>query len=420
MAQSVTPEERYWARWRGPYATGVSETANPPLEWSETRNIRWKVEVPGRGSSSPVVWEDRVFIQTAVPVGVTGPESHEPRGGKEPRDPHRFVVMALDRRDGSVIWEQVATEATPHEASHNDNGTWASNSPVTDGEHLFAYFESFGIYAYDLDGNLIWKKDLGDKRQRSQFGEGSTPALHGDRLVIVWDHLGGQSFVVVLDKNTGEEIWRQNRDEIDTWATPLVVEQNGRPQVIVPAMEKMRSYDLETGEIVWESEGLTMNAIPSPVYADGVMIAMSGFRGNDLKAVRLADAKGDITGSEAVLWELDRDTPYVPSPVLYKGIVYFLKTNSGILSAFDAETGKPHYQLQRLENVPNVFSSPVAAQDRLYFTGREGTTLVIRAGPNYEVLAENQLDDGFDASPAIVDGEIYLRGYRYLYCIAEE
>jgi outer membrane protein assembly factor BamB len=147
---------------------------------------------------------------------------------------------------------------------------------------------------------------------------------------------------------------------------------------------------------------------------------MSGFRGNDLKAVRLADARGDITGTGAILWSLDRDTPYVPSPVLYNGIVYFLKTNSGILSAFDAKTGKPHYQLQRMQNLPNVFSSPVAAQDRLYITGREGTTLVLRTGPNYEVLAENHLDEGFDASPALVDNEIYLRGNQYLYCIAEE
>lgn len=420
LSQSVPLAERYWGQWRGPYATGTSETADPPIEWSETKNIRWKVEIPGRGSASPVVWEDRVFLQTAVPMGVTGPASHQPRGGQEPRDPHRFLVLALDRRDGSIIWERIATEATPHEASHQSNGTWASGSPITDGEHVFAYFESFGVYAYHMDGKLLWKKDLGDKRQRSQFGEGSTPALYGDRLIIVWDHLGGQSFVVVLDKRTGEEIWRRNRDEIDTWATPLVVEQDDRAQVIVPGMERLRSYDLETGDIVWESEGLTMNPIPSPVFADGIMIATSGFRGNDLKAVRLAGARGDITGSDAIVWSLDRDTPYVPSPVLYDGIVYLLKTNSGILSAFDAKTGKLHYQLQRLQGLPNVFSSPVAAQGRVYFTGREGTTLVVRHGPTYEVLAENKLDDGFDASPALVDNEIFLRGYQFLYCIAED
>jgi outer membrane protein assembly factor BamB len=284
-----------------------------------------------------------------------------------------------------------------------------------------AYFESRGLYAFDMDGNLQWESDLGDKAMRNQFGEGSTPALHGDRIMIVWDHLGGQSFVVVLDKNTGEEVWRVNRDEIDTWATPLVVEHDGRTQAIVPGRDRLYSYDMETGEVIWESDGLTMNPIPSPVVTeDGIVIAMSGFQGNDLKAIRLDQAAGDITGSDAIVWELDRDTPYVPSPLLYDGVLYFLKTNSGILSVFDAATGEPHYQLQRLQGVPNVFASPVGAAGRVYFPGREGTTLVIEHGGAYEVLAENTLDDGFDASPALVDGEMYLRGYQYLYAIAED
>jgi outer membrane protein assembly factor BamB len=361
-----------------------------------------------------------VFLLTAVPIGVSPAQSHEPRGGVRPLVPHRFLVLAIDRRDGHVIWERTAREETPHEASHTDNGTWASSSAATDGEHVFAYFESRGLYAYDMDGALLWQKDLGDKLMRNQFGEGSTPALYGDRLVIVWDHIGGQSFVVVLDKHTGEEVWRADRDEIDTWATPLVVEHAGRAQVVVPGMNRLRSYDLETGEIVWHSEGLTMNPIPSPVTADGMVIATSGFRGNELKAVRLADARGDITGTNAIAWTLDRDTPYVPSPLLYDGILYLLKTNSGILSAFDARTGTPHYQLQRLNDVPNVFASPVGAAGRVYITGREGGTLVIRHAPTFEVLASNALDDGFDASPALVDNELYLRGFRYLYCISSD
>ena len=418
-AQDVS-DPRYWAQWRGPEATGVSRTANPPIGWSETENIRWKIEIPGRGTGSPVVWDDRVFLMTAIPVGVPLDRSHEPRGGLRPRGVHRFVVMAIARDDGHVIWERTVREEEPHEAAHTDNGTWASSSVVTDGEHVFAYFESRGLYALDLDGNPVWEVDLGDKAMRNQFGEGSTPALYGDRLVIVWDHLGGQSFVVALDKNTGEEVWRADRDEIDTWATPLVVEADGRTQVIVPGRDKLISYDLSDGSIVWESDGLTMNPIPSPVHSDGIVIAMSGFQGNDLKAIRLAGARGDITGTDAIVWELDRDTPYVPSPLLYDGVVYFLKTNSGILSALDAATGEPLYELQRLEAVPNVFASPVAADGRIYLAGRDGATLVIRHGPTYEVLATNVLDDGFDASPALVDNEIYLRGYRYLYSIAEE
>ncbi len=209
------------------------------------------------------------------------------------------------------------------------------------------------------------------------------------------------------------------REEIDTWATPLILDVNGRPQAIVPAQQRIRSYDLETGAIVWEGDGLTMNPIPSPVHEDGLVILMSGFRGNDLRAIRVAEARGNIDGTSAVAWSFDRDTPYVPSPIIADGVLYFLKTNSGILSAFDAKTGKPHYQNQRLEDLPNVFSSPVAARGHVYFTGREGTTIVLKTGPTYEVLATNVLDDSFDASPALADNDMYLRGNKYLYAIAE-
>jgi outer membrane protein assembly factor BamB len=407
--------ERFWAQWRGPYGTGVSKRASPPFEWSEKKNVRWKVEIPGRGSASPVVWGDRIFVLTAVPVGVEATAEHAPRGAS--RDVHRFIVLAIDRRSGKVAWQQTAREERPHEASHPDNGTWASSSAMTDGERVYAWFESRGMYAYDMNGKLLWQKDLGDKNMRMQFGEGSTPVLHGNRIVIVWDHQG-QSFIVALDKLTGQEVWRAAREEIDTWATPLVVEMEGRAQVVTNGMNRLRSYDLETGKIVWETQGTTMNAIPSPVAADGMVFVASGFRGNSLKAIRLADARGDITGTKAIAWTLDRDTPYVPSPLLYDGVLYLLKSNSGILSAFDARTGKPHYQLQRLEGIAEVFASPVGASGRVYVTGRDGTTLVIRHGPTYEVIARNTLDDGFDASPALVDNEIYLRGYKYLYGIA--
>jgi outer membrane protein assembly factor BamB len=408
--------ERFWPQWRGPHATGVAPHAKPPLEWSEQRNVRWKVEIPGRGASTPVVWGNQIFLTSASPVGVSLAESHQPRGGVAPRTPHRFVVIALDRATGKVLWERTAKEETPHEASHQDNGTWASSSAVTDGEHVIASFESRGIFAYDLKGNPVWQKDLGDKKMRNEFGEGSTPALHGKHLIVVWDHQG-ESFITALDKRTGKELWRQTREEIDTWATPLVVEHEGRAQVVVSGMNRLRSYDLETGKVVWHTAGLTMNPIPSPVAGGGMVFATSGFRGNSLKAIRLSGAKDDVTGTPAVAWTLDRDTPYVPSPLLYDDILYILKTNNGLLSAFDAKTGRPHYQVQRLEKAPNVFASPVGAAGRVYIAGRDGTTVVLRHGRAFDVLAENSLDDGFDASPALVDDRIYLRGYKYLYAI---
>lgn len=336
----------------------------------------------------------------------------------QPRDVHRFIVLAIDRRTGRVRWERIAQEERPRAPSMKD-GTWASSSAITDGSRVFAFFESSGLYAYNMDGSLLWQKHFGDKQMFAEVGEsGSTPVLYGDRLVVVWDHQG-ESFIVALDARTGAELWRKSRDEVDSWATPLVVTHEGRAQVVTAAEKRLRSYDLATGDIVWESNGLTMNPIPSPVSEGGLLFAMSGFKGNRLSAIRLADAKGDISGGKAIVWTLDRDTPYVPSPLLYDGLLYFLKSNAGILSVFDANTGRPHYQAQRLNGIPEVYSSPVAAQGRVYITGRDGTTAVLRQGPRFEMLARNTLDDGFDASAALVDGHIYLRGYRYLYDIAE-
>ena len=406
--------DEFWPTWRGPRLTGMAPNSHPPTEWSETTNIRWKVGVPGRGMASPVIWGDKVFVLTAVPVGT--PEGDGDRVGLFPGHPHRFSVIAYDRTDGSVVWTRVAREEAPHEGAHQENGSWASGSAVTDGEHVFAYFGSRGLYCFTIDGELVWEADFGDKRMRNEFGEGSTPALAGDTIVVVWDHLD-DSFVVALDKRTGAEQWRAAREEIDTWATPLVVEHESRWQVIVGAMNRIVSYDLKAGSVMWHGPGLTMNAIPSPVSADGFVYLTSGFRGNSLKAIRLDRAIGDITDTNAVVWSLDRDTPYVPSPLLYEDTLYLLKSNSGVLSAFDAKTGAPHYQVQRLPNVPNVVASPVGAGGHVYLPGREGTTLVIRHGSAFEVVATNRLDDGFDASPAVVGDELYLRGHRYLYSI---
>ena len=315
-----------------------------------------------------------------------------------------------------VLWEQIAVEASPHEDRHA-TGSWASPSGVADSEQFCAFFGSRGLYCYDHEGQLLWERDLGDMQIRMQFGEGASPALYGDSLVVTWDHQG-QSFITALDKRTGEERWRADRDEITSWATPLVVTHDGHAQVVTSATNRVRSYDLATGRVVWESEGVTLNAIPSPVAADGIVFVTSGFRGNRLLAVRLADAAGDVTDSDAVVWSLDRDTPYVPSPLLHQGVLYLVKSNSGILSAFDARTGARLYGPERLPGIRSVYASPVAVGDRIYVAGREGTTVVLRAGGEFEVVATNELDDGFNASPAIAGDFLYLRGERYLYCIS--
>jgi outer membrane protein assembly factor BamB len=412
-----TTEDKFWGQWRGPQANGVSTTAKPPTEWGESKNVRWKVELPGRGTSTPVIWGDRVYVLTAAPVGVELAASHDPRGSRGQVVAHRMMVMALDRKSGKTVWERTAREVTPHEGYHNQFGTYASSSAVTDGDVLIASFESRGIYAYDMNGKPLWDVDLGDKQMRNQFGEGATPALYKDRIIVVWDHQG-ESFIAALDKKTGKELWRQKREEIDSWGTPLVVEHAGKAQVVTGATRGIRSYDVQTGELVWQTAGLTANPIPSPVHLDGLVILMSGYRGNSIKAIKLAEAKGDITDTPAIAWTFDRDTPYVPSPLLYGEVLYFLKGNTGVLSAFDAKTGKPHYALQRIEGVPNVFASPVGADGKVIILGQDGAAAVLKHGTTYEVIANNKLEDRFDASPAVVENELYLRGYRYLYCVA--
>src|SRR5262245_15229287 len=312
--------ERFWPQWRGPYASGVSRSANPPVEWSETKHIRWKTEIPGRGSSSPVVWGDRLFVLTAIPMGAAGVTSHDPKGQVLQRDVHRFTILAIDRRTGRVVWERTAREERPRAPSMKD-GTWASSSAITDGQRVFAFFESSGLYAYDMDGTLLWQKHFGDKKIFAEVGEsGSTPVLYGNRLVIVWDHQGA-SFIVALDASTGQELWRADRQDVDSWGTPLVVEHDGRAQVVTTGDKRVRSDDLETGRLVWEHDGLDMNPIPSPVAEGGMVFVTAGFRSSKLHAIRLADATGNIAGSKAIVWSLDRDTPYVPSPLLYDGVL---------------------------------------------------------------------------------------------------
>ena len=371
-----------------------------------------------------MLWGDRLYLTTAVPFGErreTATESQPVGSGdwkppiNDPSRDQRFMVLAIDRASGNTVWETVVSEALPHEGTHKF-GNFASGSPITDGKNVWAFFGSRGLYCLDLEGSVLWERDFGDMQTHLSFGEGASPVLHGDVMVVQWDH-NGDSFVVALNKDSGNEIWRADRDEITSWSTPLVVEQGGGAQVVTSATNHVRSYDLATGELVWKSTGMTRNVIPVPVEAHGVVYVMSGFRGNALQAIQLEAARGDITGSDAILWQMDRDTPYTPSPLLYRGTLYFMKVNSNILSVVDARSGEVHYQ-ERLAALGDVFSSPIGAADRVYVTGRDGATVVLAGGPELDILATNSLDDVFDASMLVVDREIYLRG-RNLYRISE-
>lgn len=417
--------QEYWPTWRGPEMNGVASKGNPPVTWSESKNVKWKIEVPGQGTSSPIIWGDKLFFQTAVDTGKAalagtpaaseqGSPGQGPRRGRAPSTVFQFDLVCVDRTDGKILWQKTATEAVPHEGHHGDHG-FASYSPVTDGKRIWASFGSRGLHCFDLDGNLKWSRDLVPMTMRGGFGEGSSPALAGEAVVVVCDH-EGDSAIFAFHKETGEPLWRKDRDERSGWATPISVEVDGKLQVITNATNFVRSYDARTGQIVWQCSGQTGNVVPTPVLGFGKVFCTSGFRGSALQAIELGRT-GDLSGSDAIVWQVNEATPYVPSPILYQGRIYVCAVNNEVISCYDAQTGEPRYTKQRLEGVKGVYASPVAVADRLYFAGRNGVTAVIRSSDTFEVLATNTLDDGFDASPVIVGDALYLKGHKHLYCL---
>jgi outer membrane protein assembly factor BamB len=415
-----------WPWWRGPDFNGVAR-GDAPLTWSDQDHIAWKVPVPGKGHSSPVIWGDRLFLTTAVPTGNTpaaAPVDPAPGagrrggygGGNAPQSEQKLLVLAYDRNTGKQLWEKTAIVTTPHEGYHQQYGSFASPSVLVDSKHVIAYFGSRGVYCYTHDGQPVWQKDFGIKlRMIMAFGEGSSPALDGDKLVVLLDH-EGDSFLVALDKNTGRELWRTPRPPGSTWSSPLIITVGGKKQVLVSATKFVAGYDLETGKLIWQTTGLGRNVIPMPVVADGVAYVMSGYQAPNLLAIRLGK-EGDLTGTDAILWQNQRGNSYTPSPVLYQGKLYVL-TDTGTLSCFDAKTGKPFYSQQRLPKSYSFKSSPVAANGKLYMATEDGDVVVVKMGEKFEVLATNTLaDQVFIATPAIMDGAIYLRGQNTLFCV---
>ncbi len=424
--ESTDKFQENWHHWRGPLTTGAAVNANPPTEWSESENVRWKAPIPGMGHATPIIWEDMIFIQTAVPVEMSEtddatddsqPERRRGRRRNRPLPIFKFDLLVLNRSDGSIKWQKTLNQSKPHEGIHND-ASFASNSPVTDGEHIYAYFGSRGLYCLDFKGNIKWEKHIGIMNKRNTFGEGSCPIIHGDTIVILQDH-EGQSFIIALNKHTGDEIWKMDRDEPTTWTSPIVVDYNGISQVIVPASNRTRSYNITNGDLVWECGGLTRNIIPSPIYKNGHVYVMSGHGGFSIQSINLELASGDITGTEAVDWQYDRDTPYVPSALLSGNIIYFLKRNDNILTAIEISSGEVIYGPHRVQGISNVYASIVGAAGRIYIADRNGSVAILEDGPPLKVLAVNRLDESFNASPAIVGSELYLRGTNHLYCIAE-
>ena len=404
-----------WPQWRGPFNTGMA-AGDAPVTWSDTRNVRWARAIPGRGHSTPVIAGGKLVLTTAVPTGKIDrpPSPTRAGGGADGGMEHRFEVIAIDRETGRIAWQRTATVASPHEGYHRVYGSFASNSPVTDGTRVFAFFGSRGLYAYDLDGTLLWQKDFGVRMRMDQaFGEGTPLALHDQRLLLHFDHLD-TGFLVMLDPATGREIWRTKRSEPYNWAAPYVATHGGRRQIVMSGLT-VRGYDFDTGALLWEAEGLGENTIPQPVQHNDLVFAMSGHTVRRLMAIRLGRT-GNLAGTDAIAWSTMRGASYTPSPLLHNNRLYVL-TDNGQLSNFNATTGMPLYQA-RMPQPYNFKASPVGAAGKLYLASEEEDVIVVAMGDVFKVLATNTMTGhSFIASPVIAGGSIYLRSRTHLFRI---
>ena len=412
-----------WAQWRGVRNTGFAENSKPPVSWSETTNIRWKVAIDGNGSSTPIIYGERIFILTAINTGIVDPSRARPEdqpmrvfGIKHPNTEHQFVTICLDRKTGKELWREIAIQKVPHEGHHGDND-FASASPVVQDGKLFVWFGSAGFFCYDLDGSLLWKRDLGEVKMGAALGEGCSPVIHNGRVIVVRDNQG-QSSIEVLNSTTGKTLWKKHRDEGNAWATPVIGQYGGRVQVITCASNFVRSYNLEDGSLIWKCDGLTGNATPCPVLDGNHVIVMSGYQGHSVMRIPITE-EGDLSGDDCIVWKHQRGTPYVPSPVLLGGMLLYNQSNQGIWTVLDATSGEIVMDRTRLPGINNIYSSPVAANGRVYVTGRNGLTLVLKPGKELSIESSNRLDERFDASPSIAGDELYLRGEKFLYCIAK-
>ncbi|HVF89932.1 MAG TPA: PQQ-binding-like beta-propeller repeat protein [Blastocatellia bacterium] len=415
-----------WPQWRGPESKGISTDKGLPSEWSPTKNIRWKTPIGGRGHSSPIVWGNRIFLTSSI-EGAALAQATAPKhmlGDEEMKHPdwtgsdhsYTFKVICVDSETGKVLWEKVPYEGPVYDHRHRKN-TYASPTPVTDGKYVYAFFGSEGLYCYDYSGKLVWKASLGGIPQLG-MGPGSSPVIYENLVIVTCDHdLGKGSFIAALDRMTGKEVWRKPRETRATWATPVLIKTPQRTELVVSGAETTISYDPRDGKEFWRVKGVESHAIPSPLVGHGMVFLSAGSQAKRAMAVKLG-GNGDLTNTPFIVWEYAKGTAYVPSPILYEDFLY-LMTDRGILTCLDAKTGQVKYEGGRVP-VPATFTaSPVAFDGMIFLTSEDGETFVLKSGPKLEVLRTNSVGEPVYASPAIANGNIYIRGEKNLYCISE-
>jgi len=415
-----------WPQWRGPHGNGAAHPdAAPPIVWSETENVAWKTAIPGLGHSTPVVSNGIIHLTTAVPKGTPLPEpiwSNRPgaHDNLPISDAVRSLVVAVDFKSGDILWSTQVDTGVPHEGGH-ETGSLASASPSTDGKSVFAYFGSRGLFALDRTGQILWSKQLGKMHSKHGHGEASSPVLHDDLIVVNWDHEESEDFLVAFDKTTGLERWRTPREEVTSWTSPIAAVVDETAQIIVSGTTAIRGYDLRTGKVIWSCPGLSKNVVATPVYSQelGMLFAGSSYEKQAFLAIKIGGAKGDLSATDRVAWTRFRRTPYVPSPLVYQGGLYYFGHYQNILTRVTAENGTNAPGAMRVEALRNSYASPIGASGRIYLCDLSGNTVILAAGDKPEVLQHNQLDGRFAASPVAVGSSLILRSDTHLYRLEE-
>ena len=423
-----------WPSFRGAHASGIAEGQNLPDRWdgSTGDNIRWRTPIPGLAHSSPIVWGERIFVTSAVssnPNATFRPGLYGDGDASDDRSRQRWMIYAIDKRTGKVLWERVAYEGSPIDKRHIKS-TYASATPATDGRIVVASFGSQGVHAYDVTGNFLWKVDLGRLDLGAydiptfEWGPASSPIIWNG-LVILQCDTQKDSFIVALDADTGKTVWKTERDELPSWATPTVAVTAGGPVLVTNASKFIRGYDPGTGRELWRLGGSSKITAPTPVFGEGMFVVASG-RGPErpIFVVR-PDARGDLTlsgdktSSDAIVWSRTGRGPYMPTPLIYKELLYVL-ANNGVFDAYNVRTGEEVYR-QRLERVGSGFSaSPVAADGKIYLSNEDGEIIVVAAGPTFRQIATNSMGELLMATPALSDGVMYVRSSGSLYAIASK
>ena len=431
VAAGTAVSAQNWPSFRGANAAGTADGAPTAVKWDAPagQNVAWKTPVDGVAVSSPIVWGNRVFVSTAVSSTPGEGIRTGQYGDVEPITDvsrHTWRLLSLDKATGKVVWDKVVYEGTPKTKRH-PKSSQASATPVTDGTHVIVSFGSEGLYAYDFDGTLLWKKDLGVLNAGwffdpdYEWGIGSSPIIYKNMVIVQCDIQRG-SFLAAFDTSSGKEVWRTAREEIPSWSTPTIFEANGRAELVTQATNATRGYDPNTGKELWKYTGNSEIAIPTPVVGPGVVVITNGYRGVQPIIAVKPGASGDITlktgetRNESIAWGTTRGGPYIPTPVIYRDQLYILQ-NNGVLAAHNVSTGERLYQ-ERLGGTGGSFSaSPVAADGKIYLSSEDGDVFVVKAGPANELLAKNPLGEVIMATPAISDGLLIFRGLKHVYAI---